>query len=64
VEGALAQAERRHRAALEKLRAEEAALAQRRREIEGKQRVEREALSAAVDEARERYRAALAKWAE
>ena len=63
-EQALAKAEARHRAALEKLRAEEAALQQRRRGVEGKQRSEREALIKAVDAAREKYRAAMAEWAE
>ncbi len=63
-EQALAKVEARHKAALDKLRAEEAALQQRRRELERKQRGEREALSEKVDEARERYRAAMAEWAE
>ena len=63
-EQALARAEARHKAALDRLRAEEAALQQRRRDTERKQRGEREALGAAVDEARERYRAAMAEWAE
>ena len=63
-EAALARAEARHKAALDKLRAEEAALQRRRRDVERKQRGEREALSAAVDAARERYRAAMAEWAE
>ncbi len=62
-EQALERAEKRHRAALEKLRAEEQALQQRRRETESKQRRERERLSEAVDAARERYRAAMAAWA-
>ena len=63
-EAALARGEARHRAALEKLRVEEAALARRRRAIEGKQRAERAALGEKVDEARERFRAAMAEWAE
>ena len=63
-EAALAKAAERHRTALDKLRAAEAALQARRRETEQEQRDEREALSAAVDEARERYRAAMAEWAE
>jgi hypothetical protein len=62
-EQALEQAAVRHRAALDKLRAEEQALQQRRRETEGKQRSERERLSEAVDAARARYRAAMANWA-
>ena len=63
-EAALAKAAERHRTALDKLRAAEAALQARRRETEREQRDEREALSAAVDEARERYRKAMAEWAE
>ncbi len=62
-EQAFERAEKRHRAALEKLRAEEQALQQRQRETESKQRREREQLSEAVDAARERYRAAMAAWA-
>ena len=63
-EAALEKAEARHRTALDKLRAEEAALQARRRDAEREQRSERERLSEAVDEARERYRAAMAAWAE
>ena len=63
-EAALEKAEARHRAALDKLRAEEAALQARRRAAEREQRSERERLSEAVDAARERYRAAMAAWAE
>jgi len=63
-EQSLEKAEARHRAALDKLRAEEAALQQRRREMERKQRGEREALTDAVDDARAKYRAAMAEWAE
>ena len=63
-EQALAKAEARHKAALDKLRAEEAALQQRRRYVERKQRGARAALSERVDEARERYRAAMADWAD
>jgi hypothetical protein len=63
-EAALEKAEARHRAALDKLRAEEAALQARRRDAEREQRSERERLSEAVDAARERYRAAMAAWAE
>ena len=63
-EQALEQAEARHRAALDELRAQEQALEQRRRDTERKQRGEREALSEKVDEARERYRAAMADWAD
>ena len=63
-EQALEKAEARHRAALDKLRAEEAALQQRRRDTERKQRSEREALTEAVDEARAKYRAAMADWAD
>jgi hypothetical protein len=63
-EQALEKAEARHKAALDKLRAEEQALQQRRRDTERKQRSEREALTEAVDEARAKYRAAMAEWAE
>ena len=63
-ERALELAEKRHRAALARLRAEEQALERRRRELERKQGAERERLRKAVDLARERYRAALAEWAE
>ena len=63
-EAALEKAEARHRAALDKLRAEEAALQARLRAAKREQRSERERLSEAVDAARERYRAAMAAWAE
>jgi hypothetical protein len=63
-EAALEKAEVRHRVELDKLRAEEAALQARRRDAEREQRSERERLSEAVDAARERYRAAMAAWAE
>jgi hypothetical protein len=62
-EAALASAEDRHRAELDRLRAEEQALQQRRRDAERQQRSECERLSKEVDAARERYRAAMAEWA-
>lgn len=62
-EKALASAEAKHREALEKLRAEAAAIDKRRRELERKHRGERERLNAKLDEARERYRAAMDEWA-
>jgi hypothetical protein len=62
-EGALAKAEARHRSELEKLRAEAAAIDKRRREVERKHRGERERLNAKLDEAREKYRAAMEEWA-
>jgi hypothetical protein len=63
-EAALAKAEARHRAELEQLRAEEAALQQRRRDAERKQRSERERLTEKVDAARDAYREAMARWAD
>jgi hypothetical protein len=63
-EQALQRAEVRHRATLDKLRADEQALHQRRREIERKQISERERLSDEIDAARDRYRAAMAEWAD
>ena len=62
-EKALASAEAKHRDALERLRAEAAAIDKRRRELERKHRGERERLNAKLDEARERYRAAMDEWA-
>ena len=62
-EAALERAEARHRAALDKLKAEAQALDKKRRELERSQRGERQRLSQAVDEARERHRAAMAQWA-
>ena len=57
-------AEARHRATAEKLKAEEEELERRSRDLERKQREERDRLSEALDEARERYRTAMANWAE
>ena len=62
-ERALAKAEAKHRDALDKLRAEAAAIDKRRRELEREQRGERERLSRKLDEARERYRSAMEEWA-
>ena len=61
-EGALAKAEARHRAALEKLRAEAAAIDRQRRELERKHRGEREQLVTKLDEAREKFRSAMEDW--
>ena len=63
-EKALAIAEERHRKAVAKLKAEEDKIEQRRRELESKQRGERDGLAQSIDEARERYRKAMADWAE
>lgn len=63
-EAAVARAQARHREALEKLRAAAAAIDKRRREIERKQRGERERLTCQLDEAREKFRAAMEEWAE
>ena len=62
-EAALAGTEARHREALDKLRAEAAAIDKKRREIERKQRGERERLTAELDEAREKFRSAMEEWA-
>jgi hypothetical protein len=62
-EKALASAEAKHRAALEKLRAEAAAIDKKRRELERKQRGERERLMGELDEAREKFRSAMEEWA-
>jgi hypothetical protein len=62
-EAALARVEAKHRAALDKLRAEAAALDKRRRELERKQRSERERLNRKLEVARERYRSAMDEWA-
>lgn len=62
-EKALERAEGRQRAELEKLKAEQQAIERRRRELERKHRTERDDLRRAVDEARERYRAAMEAWA-
>jgi len=62
-EKALESAEARHRAAADKLKAEIEKLERRGRDLERKQREELEGLSEKVDEARERYRAAMAEWA-
>ena len=63
-EKALAIAEERHRKAVAKLKAEEDRIEQRRRELESKQRGERDRLTRSIDDARERYRKAMADWAE
>ena len=62
-EAALARAEARHREALEKLRAEAAAIDKKRREIERTHRGERERLTSELDEAREKFRSAMEEWA-
>jgi hypothetical protein len=62
-EAALARTEARHREALDKLRAEAAAIDKKRREIERRQRGERERLTAELDEAREKFRSAMEEWA-
>jgi hypothetical protein len=62
-EKALASAEAKHRSELDRLRAEAAAIDKRRREVERKHRGERERLNAKLDEAREKYRAAMEEWA-
>ena len=53
----------RHREASAKLQTELDRLEKRRRDLEGKQREERDQLQAKVAEARKRYRAAMADWA-
>jgi hypothetical protein len=63
-EKALEAAETRHREASAKLQTELDRLEKRRRDLEGKQREERDQLQAKVAEARKRYRAAMADWAE
>ena len=63
-EQALERARQRHRDAVQKIRAEEERLAKRRRELEARHRDERDALQQALDEARERYSAAMEEWAE
>ncbi|MEO8177045.1 MAG: hypothetical protein ABI626_10360 [Sphingomicrobium sp.] len=62
-EKAVEVADARHKAALDRLRAEEQALEQRRQALEKTHRGERERLELALDTAREKYRAALADWA-
>jgi hypothetical protein len=62
-ERALERAEARHRDTAHALKVEEQALERRRRELERKQRGERERLALALDEAREQYRAAMDEWA-
>ena len=62
-ERALALAEEKYRDALAGLKAEAEALDKRRRELERKQRGERERLGAKLDEAKERYRSAMEDWA-
>jgi len=62
-EAAVEDAEARHRAALDGLRAEEQAIEQRRQKLEQERRAERERLDRALDTAREHYRKALAEWA-
>ena len=63
-EKALARAEERHRTALDKLRAEERALADRRRAIETRQREERRKLEQAAAAAEEDYQARMGAWAD
>ena len=62
-EKALTSAEVRHHEALEKLRAEAAAIDRQRRELERKHRGEREQLTSELDEAREKFRSAMEDWA-
>ena len=62
-EAALAKVEARHREALEKLRAEAAAIDTKRRELERKHRGERERLTSELDEAREKLRSGMEEWA-
>ncbi len=62
-EKALAKGEARHREALEKLRAEAAAIDKRRRELERKHRGDRERRMQELDEAREKFRSAMEDWA-
>ncbi|MBA3512425.1 hypothetical protein [Sphingomonas sp.] len=62
-EKALAEAQAKHRDALAELKAEAEALDKRRRALERKQREERERLGVKLDEAREKYRAAMEEWA-
>ena len=63
-ERALETAEARHSTTIEKLKAEEEKLEKRRRELERKRRKELEQLQEKVDAARERYRTAMAEWAD
>ena len=63
-EAALARVEARHREGLEKLRAEAAAIDKKRRELERKQRGERERLMSELDEEREKFRSAMEEWAK
>lgn len=62
-EQAIEAAEARHRAASGKLQAKVDALERRRRDLEAKQRGERERLEQAVDQARARHRRAMEEWA-
>jgi hypothetical protein len=63
-EKALAEAEGKHREALAELKGAAEALDKRRRELERKQRDERERLNKKLDDARAQYRAAMEEWAE
>jgi hypothetical protein len=63
-EQALEHAEERSREALAKLNVEEKALELRRRELEQKQRSEHDRLQKKLEEARDAYRAAMARWAD
>ena len=63
-ERALERAESKHREQVAALKAEEEAIAQRRRKLEAGHRAEHERLEQRVETAREDYSAAMAKWAE
>ena len=63
-EKAIARAEAKHRDALAGLKAQAEALDKRRRELQTKQRDERERLNQKLDEALEKYRAAMEEWAQ
>ena len=62
-EAAVEAAEARHREALDALQVEEQAIEQRRRALEQKWRNEHARLEQALEQARQRYRAALEDWA-
>lgn len=63
-ERALERAERKHRDEVAALKAEEEAIARRRRKLEARHRAERERLEQRVETAREEHSAAMAEWAE
>ena len=63
-EKALESLEARHRDAMAKLKSEADKLERGRRDLEREQRAERERLLETVDEARDRYSAAMTEWAE